>query len=192
MDDLQALFAMMGEPDGRHADPAAWEALEDELEVVLPDDYKTFVDAYAPIQVNGMHFDHPAAPGTLLRFMKQTISTFQEVVFEEDVLCPGYESTGPLFGGAEGMTPLCQNDRGDYVFLAPAGKTEPCRILSCDADEQDFYGYRMSFSTWFRRYLDGDDMVGPDSSAHYPGPLLLERWPAGGPHESWFGPQRDG
>ncbi|WP_329022315.1 SMI1/KNR4 family protein [Streptomyces sp. NBC_00690] len=192
MEPLQRVFAMMGEPDARYADPDAWNRLEEELGLALPEDYKTLVDGYAPIQVNGhLHLEHPAAPGLgLSSFMAQTVEAFTSITWDEDVLCPGFESTGPLFGGEKGMVPLCSTDRGEYVFLAPKVDGEPGRLLTCDGDEQDFYEYRMSFGEWLSRYLTGDDMVGPHSAAFYPGPLLMERWPAGQQSVEWYGPER--
>lgn len=183
---------MLGEPDSRCADPDVWSGLERERGLVLPADYKWLVDAYAPIQVNGhLYLEHPAGPGVnLSSFMSEVIEAFRATSWDEDVLCPGFESSGPLFGGKEGMTPLCGSDRGEYVFLAPGVDGEPCPILTCDGDEQDFYEYRMSFAEWLYRYLTGGDMIGPDSAAFSPGPLLLRRWPEGRQGIEWYGPDR--
>jgi hypothetical protein len=52
---------MLGLPENRYADPAAWAGLEAELGLALPSDYKTIVDGYAPVTVN-VHLSlmHPA------------------------------------------------------------------------------------------------------------------------------------
>ncbi|WP_260474624.1 hypothetical protein [Streptomyces sp. WAC 05379] len=52
--------------------------------------------------------------------------------------------------------------------------------------------HRMSFAEWLYRYLIGEDMAGPNSSAFYPGPVQLRRLPmttAEHP-EPWSGPDR--
>lgn len=60
-DYLRAVIDMIGPPENRYADPAAWARLEAELDMALPTDYKTLVDAYAPIQINGhLSLSHPA------------------------------------------------------------------------------------------------------------------------------------
>ncbi|MFG2439028.1 hypothetical protein [Streptomyces sp. NPDC048508] len=52
--------------------------------------------------------------------------------------------------------------------------------------------HHMSFTEWLYRYLIGEDMSGPSSSAFYPGPVKLERLPmsAGERTEPWYGPDR--
>jgi hypothetical protein len=60
MDYLGAVLAMLGEPQDRYADPAAWVKLEGGLGLALPNDFKRVVDAYAPILVNGdLYLHHP-------------------------------------------------------------------------------------------------------------------------------------
>ncbi|MGF0175933.1 hypothetical protein ACQF36_37355 [Streptomyces sp. Marseille-Q5077] len=49
----------------------------------------------------------------------------------------------------------------------------------------------MSFAEWLYRYLIGEDMAGPNSSAFYPGPVKLEHLPTSHEHpEPWCGPDR--
>ncbi|HET6353473.1 hypothetical protein [Streptomyces sp.] len=50
----------------------------------------------------------------------------------------------------------------------------------------------MSFAEWLYRYLIGEDMAGPNSSAFYPGPVQLRRLPmtADERSEPWSGPDR--
>ncbi|WP_239486689.1 hypothetical protein [Streptomyces durocortorensis] len=61
-DYLQAVYAMLGPGEERHADPAAWLSLEEELGRTFPGDYKQIVDAYAPVQINGhLTLSHPAS-----------------------------------------------------------------------------------------------------------------------------------
>jgi hypothetical protein len=192
MDHMGAVFAMMGEPRRAHDDSAAaWERLEASLDVVVPDDYRKVVEAYAPVQVNWhLYFLHPAED--LGMWMERTIESFRETTWDEDVMCPGFEETGPRFGGGKGMVPLATTDRGEYVFAARHANADSWRILTCDGDEQDFYEYRMGFAEWLYGYLIGGDMVGPDSSAFYPGPIRLERSPRtrGERPVVWHGPER--
>ncbi|MFF8607692.1 SMI1/KNR4 family protein [Streptomyces sp. NPDC015346] len=192
MNHMEALLVMMGEPRKVSADStAAWGRIEERLDVAVPDDYKEIVEAYAPVQVNWhLYFLHPCED--LENWMRQTIETFRETTWDEDVMCPGFEEAGPQFGGRAGMVPLATTDRGEYVFAARGENSNDWRILTCDGDEQDFYEYQMGFAEWLHGYLIGGDMVGPGSSVYHPGPLRMERWTRV-PGESpliWEGPAR--
>lgn len=57
-DYLSAVLAMLGPAENRYADPSAWGRAQEELGVDLPADFKTLVDAYAPIEING-HLSPP-------------------------------------------------------------------------------------------------------------------------------------
>lgn len=60
-DYLDAVMAMLGDPQNRYADPSAWDRLHAELGVQLPSDYRVLVDGYAPIELNGhLSLSHPA------------------------------------------------------------------------------------------------------------------------------------
>ncbi|MFD4907543.1 SMI1/KNR4 family protein [Kitasatospora purpeofusca] len=80
------------------------------------------------------------------------------------------------FGTKDGLVPITSTDRGEYIFLAPLPDRTGHRICAVDHDGY-WYEYRMSFSEWLYRYLVGENMVGPNSSAFYPGPVLLEPLP---------------
>ncbi|WP_369145883.1 SMI1/KNR4 family protein [Streptomyces sp. R44] len=192
MQHLEAVFAVLGEPRTAHSAPVeAWERLETGLGVAVPDDYKKIVEAYAPVQVNRhLYLLHPSEDLGL--WMEQTVQVFRNTSWDEDVACPGFEETGPLFGGRTGMVPLATTDRGEYVFAARDERTGGWRVLTCDGDEQAFSAYRMGFAEWLHGYLAGGDMVGPGSSVFCPGPIRLERSPvaAGGSPVVWEGPER--
>ncbi|MFE5486637.1 SMI1/KNR4 family protein [Streptomyces sp. NPDC056527] len=192
MDHLAAVLAMLGEPRRAHEDSAAaWERLEADCDVELPDDFKRIVEAYAPVEVNRhLVLLHPSED--LGMWIGKTNEAFQGTAWDEDVACPGFEETGPQFGGRMGLVPLATTDRGDYVFAARNEKACGWRMLTCDGDEQDFYEYRMGFAEWLHGWLTGGDMVGPDSAVFYPGPLRLERWArtAGEPSLVWEGTAR--
>ncbi|MEV6758184.1 SMI1/KNR4 family protein [Streptomyces sp. NPDC051214] len=168
---------MLGAPDRSHVSSVAWGRLERRLGVPLPDDYKTLVDAYGPIQLNGhLYLCHPGtARWNLSDWMESTVSNFQEIDLS-DAECPGFPS-GPVFGVANGLIPLADTDRGEYVFGVVGGGSDAWRLLVCDGEEPDFYEYRMPFSEWLFRYFEGEDMFGPDSAVFYPGPVVLESLP---------------
>lgn len=80
-------------------------------------------------------------------------------------------------------------NRGETVFLV-ADADAPWLLIS-DGDSW-WWRYDMSFAEWLYRYLIGEDMGGPNSSAFYPGPVKLQRLPmtAGERPEPWHGPNR--
>ncbi|MFE4334433.1 hypothetical protein ACFRQM_35035 [Streptomyces sp. NPDC056831] len=63
----------------------------------------------------------------------------------------------------------------DPGFLAEPGGQEE-RLIIADGDGW-WAEHWMPFAEWLHRYLIGDDMTGPNSSAFYPGPVKLEHLP---------------
>ncbi|MFV5996115.1 SMI1/KNR4 family protein [Streptomyces sp. NPDC056231] len=197
-DYLQVVINMIGTPENRYADPAAWPRLEGELGLKLPADYKSIIDAYAPIKLNGhLYLSHPATHRwNLGQWIQDTIRAFSDVDWDELDLDPD-EDPRELFGLEEltfgtpnGLWPLASTDRGETVFLAePGGQGE--RLIIADGDGW-WAEHRTPFAEWLHRYLIGDDMTGPNSSAFYPGPVKLEHLPMspGERTQPYHGPDR--
>ncbi|MEV7595786.1 SMI1/KNR4 family protein [Kitasatospora sp. NPDC089797] len=184
-DYLADVLAMLGPGGARFASPQAWADLEAELDTRLPEDYKAVIDAYAPIQINGhLSLKHPATERwNLGKYIRQTSHTWAELDWDrEDWLEPEENARIVLgldkvtFGTKDGLIPLASTDRGEYIFSAPLPGGTGVRICTVEHDGS-WYEYRMSFTEWLYRYLIGEDMVGPNSSAFYPGPVLLEPLP---------------
>lgn len=184
-DYLGDVFTMLGPGERRFADPAAWAELEAEIGTELPEDYKAVVDAYAPMQINGhLYLSHPATErwnlGKKIRHISQAWSRVDWdrghwVEPEENIrVVLGLREV--RFGTKDGLIPIINTDRGEYIFLAPLPDGTGRRICAVEHDGS-WYEYRMSFSEWLYRYLVGEDMVGPNSSAFYPGPVMLEPLP---------------
>jgi hypothetical protein len=171
----------------------AWEELEEFLEIELPGDYKELVASYGPVQINGHLFlNHPSTTRWNLRsWMVETMMSFS-VTDLTHAECPGFPD-GPRFGGPNGLIPLVDTDRGEYLFGAIDKTSRTWRLLACDGDEQDFTEYLMPFSEWFYNYLNGGDMFGPDTSACNPGAIRFESMPMSASERSitWFGPVRN-
>ncbi|MGW5276881.1 hypothetical protein ACWEQP_30895 [Streptomyces sp. NPDC004044] len=98
-DYLQVVINMIGTPENRYADPAAWRRLEGELGLKLSADYKSITDAYAPIQLNGhLYLSHPATHSwNLGQWIQDTIRAFSDVAWDELDLDPD-EDPRELFG----------------------------------------------------------------------------------------------
>lgn len=92
------------------------------------------------------------------------------------------------FGTDPGLWPITSTDRGETVFLV-TGPDTPWLLVARD---QEWYRYDISFAEWLYRYLIGEDMAGPNSSAFYPGPVTLQRLPmtVTDRPEPWHGPNR--
>ncbi|MEU2359776.1 SMI1/KNR4 family protein [Streptomyces noursei] len=193
---LEAVFAMLGEPGWRHADPDAWEALEGELGVVLPADYKRIVDGYGPVQLNDhLYFEHPATERwNLAEEMRSTAQAWSEVSWEGvDLESDPRSSLGIpeiRFGTPDGLIHAVNANGGEAIFLGKGATGRNWRIFVALDDE--FYEYDMSFSEWLYRYLIGENVTGPYGSAFVPGPVKLESLPmsAGDDPIAWYGPDR--
>ncbi|MEU3086605.1 SMI1/KNR4 family protein [Streptomyces massasporeus] len=188
----ESVIHMLGPASNGPSVATAWGALERELGIELPADYKEIVGGYAPVQLNRHLFlNHPSTSRwNLRRWMEETIDSFSRSDLME-AECPGFPD-GPLFGGPTGLIPLVDTDRGEYVFGVFGIETRSWTLLACDGDEQDFHEYRISFSEWLYRYLIGEDMFGPDSAVFYPGPVVFESMPLNESERStsWHGPER--
>ncbi len=195
-DYLTAAVAMLGPAQNHYAEPASWDRLHAELEFRLPSDYQLLVDAYAPIQLNGhLYLHHPATERwNLGQWIRETARAWSEVPWEdldpdEDprLLCELAELS---FGTRDGLWPIASTDRGETLFLVEADSNAPWLLI--DDGEGGWARYDMSFAEWLYRYLTGEDMAGPNSSAFYPGPVQLRRLPMTPEErpEPWFGPVR--
>ncbi|MEU7018955.1 hypothetical protein [Streptomyces sp. NPDC046385] len=78
------------------------------------------------------------------------------------------------FGTREGLWPIASTDRGETVFLSAAADSS---WLLVEDGEGGWSQHRMSFAEWLYRYLVGENMAGPHSSAFYTGPVQLRRLP---------------
>jgi hypothetical protein len=196
VDYLPAVMAMLGQAHNRYADPSAWDRLHAELGIRLPTDYQTIVDAYAPVQLNGhLSLSHPAtARWNLGEWIQDTARAWSEIPWDD--LEPE-EDPRLLFGLAElsfatrnGLWPIASTDQGETLFLMATDGTLS-KILTEDG-EGGWAQYEMNFAEWLYRYLVGEDMAGPNTSAFYPGQVQLRRLPmtADERPEPWNGPER--
>lgn len=188
----ESVIGMLGPTRNVLPSASAWDRLEGELGVQLPDDYKEIIGSYAPVQLNWhLSLGHPSTHRwNLGKWMRGTVEAFSRSDLSE-AECPGFPD-GPLLGGPSGLIPLVSTDRGEYAFGVVDAAFGEWRILSCDGDEQDFYEYHMEFSEWLYRYLVGEDMFGPGSAVFYAGPIVFESMPMTESERSstWRGPER--
>ncbi|MFF2512995.1 SMI1/KNR4 family protein [Streptomyces sp. NPDC058086] len=196
IDYLPAVMAMLGQAQNRYADPSAWNRLHAELGIRLPNDYQTLVDAYAPIELNcHLSLHHPATGRwNLGDWIQDTARAWSEVPWddldadEDPRLLFGL--TELSFGTSNGLWPIASTDRGETLFLTAADGMLSGILV--EDGEGGWAQYEMSFAEWLCRYLIGEDMAGPNTSAFYPGPVQLRRLPmaAGERPEPWSGPER--
>ncbi|GGP86663.1 hypothetical protein [Streptomyces sindenensis] len=94
------------------------------------------------------------------------------------------------FGTRNGLWPIAGTDRGETLFLVAADGPAPWILV--EDGEGGWAQHDMNFAEWLYRYLIGEDMAGPNTSAFYPGPVQLCRLPMvdGERPEPWTGPYR--
>ncbi|MEV4875757.1 SMI1/KNR4 family protein [Streptomyces cyaneofuscatus] len=197
-DHLSAVMAMLGPAPNRYADPAAWDRLHAELGIRLPVDYQVLVDAYAPVQLNHhLYLHHPATERwNLGQQIRDTVRAWSAVEWDgldpDEDPCQVFGLEELSFGTPQGVWPIAGTDRGETVFLVAADADAAAPWLLVDDGECGWSRYDMGFAEWLYRYLIGEDMGGPNSSAYYPGPVQLRRLPmtVDDRPEPWSGPDR--
>ncbi|MGW0313314.1 SMI1/KNR4 family protein [Streptomyces flavidovirens] len=174
---LDSVFRMLGAPKSAETDDSAWRDIEQRFGLVLPGDYKAFIDAYAPVVLNWhLHFDHPASERWNLGvWMQETVEAYEGLEWD-DLSSASFADGGPSFGSG-GLIPAMGSDRGECVFLSPGDGEDEWRIVVYVGSDDDFYEYPMGFGEWLYRYLMGEEVAGPNSSAFYPGPVRLQSLP---------------
>ncbi|WP_328863628.1 SMI1/KNR4 family protein [Streptomyces virginiae] len=193
---LQDVYDMLGPGPDRPGDPAAWLRLEQEIGRELPADYKSIIDAYAPVQLHWhLYLTSRADLGEMIRDESQTWNEWRawesrELAPDEDprVFCNRPQI---IFGTPDGLIPLADTDQGARIYLAPEVHGFPDGVV-VQGPDGDWAGHPMTFAEWLHRYLSGEEMAGWGSAAHYPGPVLLE-YPAsepGQPPREVYGPER--
>ncbi|WP_228181422.1 SMI1/KNR4 family protein [Streptomyces anulatus] len=195
-DYLTAAMEMLGPASNRYADPAAWDRLHAELGMELPADYQALVDGYAPIQLNGhLYLCHPATERwNLGQKIRDTVRAWSETPWDD--LDPDedprllFELEELSFGTRNGLWPIAGTDRGETIFLMATDDAAPGLLV--EDGEGGWARYDMTFTEWLYRYLIGEDMAGPNTSAFYPGPVQLRRLPMAADErpEPWHGPDR--
>ncbi|MFD0367665.1 SMI1/KNR4 family protein [Streptomyces sp. NPDC127114] len=197
-DYLAATMAMLGPAQNRCPDPTAWDQLHAQLDIRLPTDYQALVDAYAPIHLNGhLYLFHPATERwNLGQWITDTVRAWNDVPWDELDLDADEDPrvlfglTELSFGTRNGLWPIASTDRAEMIFLMAADDTAPWFLV--EDGEGGWARYDMSFAEWLYRYLIGEDMAGPNTSAFYPGPVQLCRLPMTTDErpEPWSGPDR--
>ncbi|MFF0435603.1 SMI1/KNR4 family protein [Streptomyces sp. NPDC004327] len=197
-DYLAATMAMLGPAQNRYAEPTAWDRLHAQFGIRLPTDYQALVDAYAPIHLNGhLYLHHPATERwNLNQWITDTVRAWNDVPWDELDLDADEDPrvlfglTELSFGTRNGLWPIASTDRGETIFLMAADDTAPWFLV--EDGEGGWARYDMNFAEWLYRYLIGEDMAGPNSSAFYPGPVQLCRLPmtADERPEPWSGQDR--
>jgi hypothetical protein len=183
MDYLGAVLAMLGEPQDRYADPAAWVRLEGGLGLALPADFKRLVDAYAPVVLNGhLYLLHPATERwNLGEEIREDVRALSDVDWQEYELDPDPRLVLGVpemcFGSADGLLPIASTDRSEKLFYGPGEDGTPCGRIFVEIGDDGFYPYDVTFSEWLYRWLTGDDLPGPDVRAFYPGPVAMQWLP---------------
>ncbi|MET8405178.1 SMI1/KNR4 family protein [Streptomyces sp900116325] len=181
-DHLGRLLEMFGEPTWRYRDPVAWQKLENELGVSLPEDFKVITDAYAPVMINShLYLSHPATERwNLAERIRRTSHSWSQIVWDE-----GEPEGDPrvslgtsdlLFGTPDGLIPICSTDRGESIFYAPQGALGQGSLF-IENGEGEFFEYSFSFAKWLYLWVTGEEVTGPGGSAFYPGPVVLQDLP---------------
>ncbi|WP_436773848.1 SMI1/KNR4 family protein [Yinghuangia sp. YIM S09857] len=182
MNHMEQLVSLLGPAPRTHADPAHWEALERSLGLVLPGDFKEFIDGYGPCSLaEFLDVLHPAgATFNLGRFCREWIDLSQ-VCVNEDV--PYVVGTAP-----GNVLPVGSTEHGDIVYfvLAEADPNAWPVGVAARSSEAVWFEFPMSFTEWLVRVLRGGAGMG----------FLPDDWPPDRleciPESEFWSPAQDG
>ncbi|MFF4171805.1 SMI1/KNR4 family protein [Streptomyces sp. NPDC001744] len=153
---LPEITALLGEPRFHWSDPAPWTALEREIGVELPSDFREIVDAYGSVQINDqLYLKHPA--GHLLHSLGRNIGEDLAFWREEDM---AEFLPAPVGGNPGELLPVASATTGEAVFLrVPDGPSAPWRVVVQEMDSPSWTLYEMTFGAWLLAYLEGRDVT---------------------------------
>ncbi|MFK0252046.1 SMI1/KNR4 family protein [Streptomyces sp. NPDC090445] len=148
--DPSRLVSLLGEPQFNSFSDPAWDRVEGEWGLALPDDYKWFVSAYGPCVLYGTFYvSHPR--GAALNLPGYIAYVSQEARTSQDY-CPE-EFPHPVIPEAGGLVPVVETFEGDRVFLRPPddGTDDWTVMVRWDTWEWDWH--RMGFVDFLERVL---------------------------------------
>ncbi|WP_445402568.1 SMI1/KNR4 family protein [Streptomyces sp. LE64] len=152
---VEEIGALLGEPRFHWSDPGPWTALEQELGVRFPTDFREVTDAYGPVVINGhLQLDHP---GHRFRNLGERIR--EEIGFwqEEDLAELLPHRAGPHPGE---LLPVATGSQAEYVFLrVPREPSQPWAVGVQEMDTWEFVLHEMTFGDWLLAYLKGEDVM---------------------------------
>ncbi|MEE1755708.1 SMI1/KNR4 family protein [Streptomyces sp. SP18CS02] len=153
---LGEISALLGEPRFNWSDPAPWTALERELGLEFPPDFREIVDAYGSIEVNQqLYLCHPA--GHLLHSLGESIRGDLELWRDEDM---AEFLPGPVGAGPGELMPVATATTGEAIFLrVPDEPASPWRVVVQEFDSPAWTLYEMTFGDWLLAYLRGRDVT---------------------------------
>ncbi|WP_044371742.1 SMI1/KNR4 family protein [Streptomyces noursei] len=153
---LPEIAALLGDPRFNWTDPAPWVALEQELGVELPADFREVVDAYGSIEINKqLYLKHPA--GHLLHSLGEEIRKDLEFWREEDM---AEFLPSPVGANPGELIPVASATTGEAVFLrVPDDSSSPWRVVVQEFDSPAWTCYEMTFGEWLLAYLNGRDVT---------------------------------
>lgn len=178
MAELAEIKALLGEPKWNWSDPAPWDALERELGVTFPADFREIIDAYGSVVINKqLSLFHP---GNFLANLGERIR--DEIVFwaefaedwrdaEEGEYLPAAVGAGP-----GELLPIAHSTTGESVFLrVPAEPGGAWTIGIQEFDSPAYWAWDMSFGDWLLAYLQGEDVTVCSRNRAPDGPFY-ENW----------------
>ncbi|MGI5284891.1 SMI1/KNR4 family protein [Nonomuraea polychroma] len=123
MTSLADLVALIG-PAGKPATVVDWAAVEAEVGLTFPDDYKAWADSYADLQLNDfLYLNHPLPDGDeraavidRLDDLRPIIEQWGSIDLLDDAGVVREAPPFPLYPEPGGLYPWGSTDNGDYLL----------------------------------------------------------------------------
>ncbi|MFD3729760.1 SMI1/KNR4 family protein [Streptomyces sp. NPDC058671] len=147
--DRSRVVELLGEPRFNSFFDPAWEGLESELGLALPDDYKWFVSAFGPCVLHGT-FYVPHPQGVSLNLPDYIAYVSEEARDAREHLPE--EFPNPVVPEAGGLVPVVETFQGDRVFLRPPADDDGWTVM-VGWDTMRWDWHRMGFVAFLERVL---------------------------------------
>jgi hypothetical protein len=153
---LSEIRALLGEPRFNSSDPGSWIALEQELGIAFPADFREIVDAYGSVVINQqLYLKHPASH--LLHDLGTMIRRDLELWREEDM---AEFLPSPVGANPGELMPVATATTGEAIFLrVPDDSASTWRVVVQEFDSPAWTLHEMTFSDWLLSYLQGRDVT---------------------------------
>lgn len=160
---LRAIVPPPDEPVGV-GDPTGWNRIEEELGLVLPDDYKEFIGTYGDGYLAGfIHIFNPFSDSPHLS-LQTSVEKICKVY--RDLKASEGDKQVPfcVYPEKSGLLPWGRNDVGNYMFWLTDGESKKWPVVLAEGRSNRYERFNLGMATFLAKALSRelDSKIWPD------------------------------